>query len=147
MTPTTAALDAPAIDPLAGRFRKLREQQARAAETVEAARRHLAAVQARMNREWRIGGLTVAQKEELTGLADVVVSAQEARSAVGRQLQALIPPAAGQRGDADDPTLIRVSAPGGANIRDRHWAAGSVIVADALTAGALLGAGIAGPAE
>jgi hypothetical protein len=143
----TAALNAPAVDPLVGRFRKLRDQQARAGQTLDAARGQLAAVQARMNREWRIGGLTVAQSEELSGLADLVVAAETAKVAVDRQLGALVPVAPGQRGDAADPTLIRVSAPGGAHVRGRHWSPGSLLVADALTATALLGAGVASPAD
>ncbi len=147
MAPAIATRTDQATDPLAGRFRKLKDQQARAGQTLAAARGQLAAVQARMNCEWRLGGLTTAQQEELVGLADMVVAAESAQLAVDQQLGALVPVAPGQRGDAADPTLIRVSAPGGANVRNRHWAAGSVIVADALTAGALLGAGIASPAE
>lgn len=122
------------------------DQQARAAETLDAARTHLAVVQGRLNRSWHLGGLTVAEKEEVTGLADVVVTAQEAWAAIDRQLQALVPPAPGQRGDAGDPALVRITGPAGANLRGRWWAAGSVVVADNLTATALLGGGIASPA-
>jgi len=98
-----------------------------------------------MNSQWRPGGLTTAQQEELTGLADLIVSAQTTEAAVDGELQGLIPPAPGQRGLESDPALIRVSAPNGANVRGRHWPAGSVVVADNLTATALLSTGIAFP--
>jgi len=45
-----------------------------------------------MNSQWRPGGLTTAQQEELTGLADLIVSAQTTEAAVDGELQGLIPP-------------------------------------------------------
>jgi len=51
-----------------------------------------AAVQHRMNSQWRPGGLTTSQQEELTGLADLIVSAQTTEAAVDGELQGLIPP-------------------------------------------------------
>ena len=44
-----------------------------------------------------------------------------------------------------DRQVGQLSAPNGANVPGRHWPAGSVVVADNLTATALLSTGIAFP--